>query len=122
MPMLNSLFLAVAAAAAPPLPSAPLRPVPSCHDDYVTVETVRGRILEIKPSPEPFRSADIFFLAPPPCDRMWMQVLKPDAARCRVGGRIAVTGIVTADVENNAWQIGPRNNAYLTLGDDFACE
>ena len=50
-----------------------------------------------------------------------MQVLKGDAAQCHVGGEIEVRGVVTSDDENNAWEIGPVNNEYMTLGQDFTC-
>ena len=93
----------------------------SCADDFVTIETVRGTIIEIKPAPEPFRSADIFLSGPQPCTRMWMQVLKVDAEQCRIGGAVEARGVVTSDSENNAWQIGPVKNEYMTLGDDFTC-
>ena len=93
----------------------------ACADDYVTIETVRGTIIQIKPAPEPFKTADIFFSGPSPCDRMWMQVLKTDAERCRVGNTIEVTGVVTMDVENKSWEIGPTKNDYMTLGEDFTC-
>jgi len=119
MRILTSLFMAVAAVTSNPTPPPAER---SCVDDYLTIESIRGTIIEIKPAPEPFHSADIYLTGPPPCDRMWMQVLKRDAARCRAGGRIEVKGIVTADVENNSWEIGPARNAYMTLGDDFTCE
>jgi len=101
-------------------PNAPASAA-TCSDDYVTVETIRGTIVEIRPAPEPFRGADIYISGPHPCTRMWMQVLKDDAKRCRVGDAIMVKGIVTADVENNSWEIGPAKNEYMTLGDDFTC-
>jgi hypothetical protein len=93
----------------------------ACADDYLTIETVRGTILEIKPAPEPFKTADIFFTGPSPCDRMWMQVLKTDAERCRAGNDIQATGVVTMDVENMSWEIGPTKNDFMTLGQDFTC-
>jgi|GraSoiStandDraft_57_1057295.scaffolds.fasta_scaffold224884_2 hypothetical protein len=93
----------------------------SCANDYVTIETFRGIIMDIKPAPDPFPTADIYLSGPPPCARMWMQVMKSDAAKCRVGGAIAARGLVTSDEENNAWQIGSANNEYMTLGDDFTC-
>ena len=108
------LGLLLAGAAPPPMRSA-------CADDYLTIETVRGTIFEIKPAPEPFKTADIFFSGPRPCERMWLQVLKTDAVRCRVGAPIQVTGIVTMDVENHSWEIGPTRNEFITLGDDFIC-
>src|SRR5215470_14539304 len=101
--------------------STPLHAQSSCADDYLTIEMVRGTILEIQPAPEPFKTADIFFTGPSPCDRMWMQVLKPDAARCRVGAVLEANGVVTSDPENNAWQIGSAKNEYMTLGADFSC-
>ena len=100
--------------------STPLR-AQSCVDDYLTIETVSGTILEIRPAPEPFKTADIYFTGPSPCDRMWMQVLKPDAARCRVGALLEAQGVITSDPENNAWQIGSAKNEYMSLGDDFTC-
>ena len=93
----------------------------TCADDYLTIEMVRGTILEILPAPEPFKTADIYFTGPSPCDRMWMQVLKPDAAQCRVGAVLQATGVITSDTENNAWQIGSAKNEYMLLGDDFTC-
>jgi len=93
----------------------------SCSDDYVTVETIRGTIIEIRPAPEPFRSADLYLAGPAPCTHIWMQVLKEDAKRCRVGDAVLMKGIVTADVENNSWEVGPAKNEYMTLGEDFTC-
>jgi hypothetical protein len=101
-------------------PSAPADAA-ACSDDYATIETIRGTIMEIRPSPEPFRSADIYLSGPAPCTRIWMQVLKPDAEKCRIGGAIVVKGIVTEDVENHSWEIGSGKNDYMTLGDDFTC-
>ncbi|HEY4265120.1 MAG TPA: hypothetical protein VGM72_07375 [Micropepsaceae bacterium] len=106
--------------AAGSMPAQPARGA-SCADDYLTIETVRGRILEIKPAPEPFKTADIYFSGPSPCDRIWMQVLKTDAARCRAGMPIVVTGVVTMDVENQSWEIGPTKSEYMTPGVDFTC-
>jgi len=93
----------------------------SCQDDYVTIETIRGTIIDIKPAPEPFKTADIYFSGPTPCDRIWMQVFKTDAARCQIGSAIEAKGVITSDVENNAWQIGSPKNEYMLLGDDFTC-
>ena len=93
----------------------------SCQDDYVTIETIRGTIIDIKLAPEPFKTADIYFTGPLPCDRIWMQVFKADAARCQVGNMIEVKGVITSDQENNAWQIGSAKNEYMLLGDDFTC-
>ncbi len=93
----------------------------SCADDYVTIENISGTIIDIKPAPEPFRSADIFLSGPAPCTRMWMQVLKSDAEKCRIGGAIDVHGVITSDSENDAWQIGPVQNEYMTWDEDFTC-
>ena len=49
-------------------PSKPAR-ADSCSNDYVTVETIRGTIMDIKPAPEPFPTADIYLSGPPPCAR-----------------------------------------------------
>ena len=94
----------------------------SCADDYVTIEMIRGTIVAINPAPEPFKSADIDVTGPSPCTRMWMQALKKDAQQCHVGGWIEVRGVVTLDVENHSWEIGPTKNEYMTRGDDFTCE
>jgi hypothetical protein len=102
-------------------PGSPSR-AQSCANDYLTIEMIRGTIMAINPAPEPFKSADIDLTGPAPCTRMWMQVLKKDAERCHAGGWIEVRGVVTADVENNSWEIGPTTNEYMTLGDDFTCE
>jgi len=102
-------------------PVSPSRAL-SCSDDSLTIENIHGTIMAINPAPEPFQSADIDLTGPAPCTRMWMQVLKKDAARCHVGGRIEVTGVITADTENNSWEIGSSKNDYMTLGDDFTCE
>jgi len=112
------MFLLLVATGAAPAP-----PRAACADDYVTVETIRGTILEIKPAPEPFKTTDIHFSGPHPCEHMWMQVLKSDAASCRVGGTIEATGVVTADAEagDNNWDMGPTKNDYMTLGEDFHC-
>ena len=102
-------------------PGSPSR-AQSCADDYLTIESVHGNIVSINPAPEPFQSADIDLTGPAPCTRMWMQVLKKDAERCHAGGWIEVRGVVTADTENNSWEIGSSKNEYMTLGDDFTCE
>jgi hypothetical protein len=113
-----AIVLALTALAAHPPNDAQAQ---SCADDYVTIENIRGTIIDIVPAPEPFRSADIYLSGPAPCIRMWMQVLKSDAEKCRIGGAIEARGVVTSDSENNAWQIGPVQNDYMTLGDDFTC-
>jgi len=102
------------------VPAMPAR-AQSCSDDYVTIETIQGTIIDIKPAPEPFKTADIYLTGPARCARIWMQVLKTDAERCRAGGRIAVKGVITSDPENNSWQIGSEKNEYMRLGDDFTC-
>ncbi len=88
----------------------------------MTIEMIRGTIVAINPAPEPFKSADIDVTGPSPCTRMWMQALKKDAQQCHVGGWIEVRGVVTLDVENHSWEIGPTKNEYMTRGDDFTCE
>ncbi|HEX3483574.1 MAG TPA: hypothetical protein VHT51_00850 [Micropepsaceae bacterium] len=110
-------FLLSAAAPTPPPQRA------ACADDYLTVETLRGIILEIKPAPDPFKTADIHFSGPHPCEDVWIQVLKADAARCREGASIEATGVVTMDAEagDNSWDMGPAKNDYMTLDDDFHC-
>ena len=96
-------------------------PAQACADDYVTIENIRGMIMDIKLAPEPFRTADIYLSGPAPCTRMWMQVRKSDSGKCRIGGIIEARGVVTSDSENSAWQIGPVKNDYMSLGDDFTC-
>ena len=118
MHRIASILLALTAIAArPPEPARD----GSCADDYVTIEHIRGTIIDIKPAPEPFQSADIYLSGPAPCTTMWMQALKRDAENCHVGGAVDARGLVTSDAENNAWQIGPVQNEYMTLGDDFTC-
>lgn len=112
-------LLASAPAAAQPR-SAPLAS-PQCSDDYVTVERVAGEIIDIQFAPEPFRSADIFMSGPAPCLHMWMQVLKLDARKCRIGDRVEAKGIITSDSDSDAWQINPENNPYMLLNEDFTC-
>jgi len=102
------------------LPSQPTQ-AQFCSDDYVTVDTIIGRILDIVPAPDPFKSADIFLSGPERCTRMWMQVLKKDAEQCRVGDRIEAKGIVTSDPESSTWQINPEMNEYMLLGVDYTC-
>ena len=113
-----AMALAVALLAAHPAQRANAQ---TCADDSVTIETIRGTIIDIKSTPAPFRSADIYLSGPAPCTSLWMQVLKQDAEKCRIGDAIEVRGIVTSDSENNAWQIGPVDNEYMTLGQDFNC-
>lgn len=93
----------------------------ACSDDYVSIETVIGTIIEIALAPDPFSSADIFIAGPMPCTRMWMQVLKIDAAQCRIGDRVEARGIITSDPDNGAWQINPERNDYMLLNADFTC-
>ncbi len=114
------LCLVVLASAAAQPRKAPLAS-PQCSDDYVTIERVAGVIIEIRPAPEPFRSADIFMSGPAPCLRMWMQVLKSDAIKCRIGDRVQAKGVITSDPDDAAWQINPEKNEYMLLNQDFIC-
>lgn len=118
--LIAALLVLVACAPAPRPLSLAAEPH-ACANDYQTVETVMGRIMDIKPAPEPFPTADIDMTGPAPCGRMWMQVLKTDAAHCHVGDAVEATGVVTEDVENNSWQIGPTQNDYMTFAQDFTC-
>jgi hypothetical protein len=102
------------------VPAAPSR-AQACSDDYQTVEMITGTILEIVPAPEPFASADMLLQGPDKCSPLWMQVLKSDAAHCRVGDRIEARGIVVSDPEANAWNLNPERNTYMVLGQDYGC-
>ena len=93
----------------------------TCTEDYVTVETVHGTIVEIVPAPEPFVSADIRLDVPAKCTPLWLQVLKSDAAQCRIGDKVEVHGIVVTDSETDAWTISPVAKMYLVLGQDYSC-
>jgi len=95
-----------------------------CADDYSTVDRITGgTILGIVPAPEPFVSTDIYFTGPTNCTPLWMQVLKADAAHCRVGDKIDATGIVTSDGDTNSWNINPSTSdiLYMRLGQDYFC-
>ena len=92
-----------------------------CTDDYMTVDTFYGTILEIVPAPEPFSSADMVLKGRANCTPLWMQVLKSDAAQCRIGDRVEARGIIVSDPENSAWNINPERNTYMVLGQDWAC-
>jgi hypothetical protein len=92
-----------------------------CTDDYMTIDTFYGTILEIVPAPEPFVSADMLLKGPDNCSPMWMQVLKRDAAQCRIGDRVEARGIIVSDPENSAWNINPERNLYMYLNQDFTC-
>jgi hypothetical protein len=92
----------------------------SCTEDYVTIETVYGTIVEIVPAPAPFVSADIGLSVPARCTPLWMQVLKSDAAHCQVGDRAQVRGIVVTDPETESWTINPIAKMYMVLGQDFS--
>jgi hypothetical protein len=92
-----------------------------CTDDYMTVDTFYGTILEVVPAPDPFSSADILLKGPEKCTPMWMQVLKSDAAQCRIGDRVEARGIIVPDPENHAWNINPERNMYMLLGQDWFC-
>jgi hypothetical protein len=93
----------------------------TCTEDYVTVETVYGTIVEIVPAPEPFVSTDIRLSVAAKCTPLWMQVLKSDAAHCQVGDRVEVRGIVIPDFETDSWTINPVAKMYMLLGQDFSC-
>jgi hypothetical protein len=114
--LLSSLVVAACAV----VPSAGMN-AQVCTDDYMTVDTFSGTILEIVPAPEPFASADVFLKGPENCTPLWMQVLKSEAAQCRVGDRVEARGIIVSDPENNAWNINPERNMYMLLGDDYSC-
>jgi hypothetical protein len=92
-----------------------------CTDHYKTVDTFYGTILEIVPAPAPFSTADIRLSSPASCAPLWMQVLKSDAARCRIGDRVEARGIIVSDPENNAWNLNPERNMYMLLGQDWSC-
>jgi hypothetical protein len=92
-----------------------------CTDDYTTIDTFYGTILEIVPAPEPFISADMLLKGPDNCTPMWMQVLKRDALQCRIGDKVEARGIIVSDPENNAWNINPERNSYMYLNQDFTC-
>jgi len=92
-----------------------------CTDDYATVDTWYGTILDIVPAPEPFCSADMLLKGPENCTPMWMQVLKSDAVQCRLGDNVEARGIIVSDPENGAWNINPERNTYMLLGQDFSC-
>jgi hypothetical protein len=92
-----------------------------CTDDYMTVDTFYGTILEVVPAPDPFSSADILLKGPDNCTPMWMQVLKSDAAQCRIGDRVEARGIIVSDPESKAWNINPERNTYMRLGQDWFC-
>lgn len=92
-----------------------------CTDDYATVDTFFGTILEVVPAPDPFSSADILLKGADNCTPLWMQVLKSDAAQCRIGDRVEARGIIVSDPENNSWNINPELNTYMLLGQDWTC-
>jgi len=92
-----------------------------CTDDYMTVDTFYGTILEIVPAPDPFVSADMLLKGPENCTPMWMQVLKSDAAQCRIGDKVEARGIIVSDPENHAWNINPERNMVMLLGQDYSC-
>jgi hypothetical protein len=116
-----TLLLSSIAAVALGLASPPATRAQVCTDDYMTVDTFYGTILEIVPAPEPFVSADMLLKGPDNCTPMWMQVLKRDASQCRVGDRVEARGIIVSDPENDAWNINPERNLYMFLGQDFTC-
>lgn len=97
------------------------RSAQACTDDYMTVDTFYGTILEVVPAPDPFSSADILLKGPENCTPLWMQVLKSDAAQCRIGDRVEARGIIVSDPESNSWNINPERNTYMLLGQDWSC-
>ena len=120
MPVLT-LPLAAIAVAAFVLASPSATQAQACTDDYMTIDTFYGTIVEIVPAPEPFVSADMLLKGPENCTPMWMQVLKRDAAQCRIGDKVEARGIIVSDPENNAWNINPERNTYMYIGQDFTC-
>jgi|SRR5215831_312436 len=116
--ILGFIFIVLAAAT---LPADPGRAQQSCADDYISVETITGKIVDIFPAPEPFPSVDIYMTGPNPCARMWLQALKIDMSACRPGDTIEATGVVTMDPENGIWEINSGKNTYMMLGQDFTC-
>jgi hypothetical protein len=115
--ILGFLFIVLAAATVPP---DRVR-AQSCADDYLSVEAIVGEVIEIRPAPEPFPTADLLISGPNPCEQMWLQALKTEAAACRVGGRIEARGVVTMDPENATWEINSEKNDFMKLGQDFTC-
>ena len=120
MPVLI-LVLVFVVIAAHVFPLSAAKSAQVCTDDYMTVDTFNGTILEVVPAPDPFSSADILLKGPENCTPMWMQVLKSDAAQCRIGDRVEARGIIVSDPENNAWNINPERNTYMLLGQDWFC-
>lgn len=102
------------------LPVPPTR-AQTCTDDYMTIGTYYGTVLMVVPAPEPFSTADIELTGPENCSPLWMQVLKSDAAQCRIGDRVEAHGIVVSDPENSAWNINSERNMYMLLGQDWFC-
>jgi hypothetical protein len=93
----------------------------ACTDDYVSVDTITATILEIVPAPDPFVSADMLLKGPERCTPIWMQVLKSDAAQCRIGDRVQARGIIVSDPDSNAWNINPLGKLYMLLDQDYSC-
>jgi hypothetical protein len=93
----------------------------ACTDNYTPIATIVGTVLDIVPAPAPFLTADMLLKGPENCTPLWMQVLKSDAAQCRVGDRVEARGIIVSDPENNAWNINSERNMYMLLGQDFSC-
>ena len=93
----------------------------ACTEDYVTVETINGTIVEIVSAPEPFVSADIRLDVPAKCTPLWLQVLKSDAVQCRLGDKVEAHGIVVTDPETDSWTISPVAKMYMLLGQDYSC-
>jgi hypothetical protein len=120
MRALTLLLCSIVLAARVSAPSAG-RSAQVCTDDYMTIDTFYGTILQVVPAPDPFSSADILLKGPDHCTPLWMQVLKSEAAQCRIGDRVEARGIIVSDPENNAWNINPERNTYMLLGQDWTC-
>jgi hypothetical protein len=118
--LIVGLLSLTAIAACAPDPSAPMV-TQTCTDDYMTIDTFHGTLREVASAPEPFSSADLILDGPEHCTPLLMQVLKSDAAQCRIGDRIEARGIIVSDPENNEWNINPERNAYMLLGQDWTC-
>jgi hypothetical protein len=93
----------------------------TCTDDDMSIDRVAATILEIVPAPEPFVSADIMLKGPDDCPRVWMYVLKSEAAQCQIGDRVDARGIVVRDPENDAWNLNPERGQHMRLGRDYTC-
>jgi hypothetical protein len=114
-PILAVLMLTIALFPAPPAKAQ------GCTDNDMNIDMIVATIAEIVPAPEPFMSADILLNGPAGCPRLWMYVLKSDAAHCRVGDRVQARGIVIRDPENDAWNIHAAQDEFMRLDQDYTC-